>query len=244
MRQFICSILLFSLFSPSFAQGEWAAVASQNFNIRLQQIADSAMISWFGDIGFPSHFEMDCLQNPCEKGYLYANLMVSDKPCAEAPQDSCKEAIISFRYKKEGVPLQIKMMVSMQNGRDVVYVSNYQFGKKQFSYAEQSLLSIDEMEKKMKSAFPNDSLKLIPGSQMLSFSNQRIQSPTSGSTTLPKFSDPGYRLLKETPAGKNWQGGFIYNAYDPNPRQLQKMYYFNASTGDLLWVTEVYETTN
>lgn len=238
------SIVLFLLPFHFFAQNDSALLPTVDYNIRLKQIADSAMISWFGDIGFPSHFEMDCMQNPCEKGYLYAGLMVSDKPCAEAPQDSCKEAIVSFRYKKEGVPLHIKMLVRLLEGRDNVYVENFQFGKKQFSYAEQSLLSIDEMENKIKSALPNDSLKLVPGSQMLSFTNQRIQSPTSGSNTIPQFSDPGYRLLKETPAGKNWQGGFMYNAYDPNPRQIQKMYYFDASTGDLLWVTEVYETTN
>lgn len=227
-----------------FAQMNNGEMQVVDFNVQLKQIADSAMVSWFGDIGFPTHFEMECLQNPCEKGYLYAGLMVTDKPCAQEPQDSCKEAIISFRYKKQGVPLQIKMMVSKQDGRDLVYVMNYQFGKKQFTYAEQSLLSIEEIQKKIKSAVPNDSLKLILGDRMLSFSNARIQPPSAQVEDHRKVKDPGYRLLKETNAGKNWKGGFIYNAYDPNPRQLQKIYYFDASTGELLWVTEVYVTTN
>jgi hypothetical protein len=44
--------------------------------------------------------------------------------------------------------------------------------------------------------------------------------------------------------GKSWKGGFIYTADSTDSRQLQKMYFFDVSAGERLWIAEVYNVTN
>ena len=52
------------------------------------------------------------------------------------------------------------------------------------------------------------------------------------------------RLIRETKAGKNWKNGFIYSTQSQNPRKPKRIYQFDAVTGKLLWITEIYKVTN
>lgn len=217
---------------------------SIDFNSRLKYLADSAMINWFGEVGFKKNFMMSCLQNPCEVGYLYANIMESDKPCATKPQNACKEAIITYNHLKKGVNLTLKMMVSLKENGEFIYLQQYNFGNNKFTLQQQNLLSIDEIQKKIKAQFPNDEIKLISYPNALTYSNSRIKEPDAVKESFKLKKDPGYRLIKESDFGEKWKSGFIYTACSTNLSQLQKMYYFDASTGNLLWITEVYKVTN
>ena len=81
---------------------EWTKSAL-DYNIKLKQLADSTMKSIFGETGFYKNFAMTCLQNPCENGYFYNNTFVSNNPCSTKPQDSCKEAIITYSFTKKSM---------------------------------------------------------------------------------------------------------------------------------------------
>jgi hypothetical protein len=221
---------------------EWKELAT-DYNIQLKKLADSTMKNIFGEIGFSKNFTMSCLQNPCAKGYLYTNTLVSNNPCTSQPQDSCKEAIITYNYIKKGVPLAIKMLVAMKENGDYIYLENNQYGKKKITMEQQNILSIAEIKAKIKKQFPKDSLSIFTGNNALSFSHTPIQQPDS-KVKGKMDRDPGYRLIKETTAGKNWKGGFTYIASKHDPKKLQKIYHFDAVTGKLLCITEIYKVTN
>lgn len=240
MKLIKCLIPFLLLPVHIYAQDKDTFKLSPDFNSRLKYLADSTMISWFGEIGFKNNFTMNCLQNPCVKGYMHANIMVSDKPCTTEPQDSCKEAIITYSHLKEGVNLTLKMMVSLTENGEFVYLQHYNFGKNKFTLQQQNLLSINEIQEKIKTQFPNEDLNLLTYPNAITYSNSRIQEPEP--SIMKK--DPGYRLIKESDVGEKWKSGFIYTAYSTDPLKRQKMYYFDASTGKLLWITEVYSVTH
>ena len=211
-----------------------------DYNIRLKYLADSTMKKIFGDIGFLKNFTMTCLQNPCAKGYLYANTMETNNPCTTQPQSSCKEAIITYSYVKKGVPLTIKMLVSLKDNGEYVYIENNPYGKKEISIEQQKLLSMVEIQANINNQYPTDSLSVING---ISFSHTRIQQPESNDKDKLN-SDPGFRVIKETNSGKNWAGGFSYIASSLDQKKSQKIYHFDATTGELLWITEIYNVPN
>jgi len=222
--------------------GEWMALAT-DYNIQLKQLADSTMKSIFGEIGFSSNFTMSCLQNPCAKGYQYDNSLVSNNPCASEPQDSCKEAIVTYHFVKKDVPFTIKMLITLKENGAVVYIENNQFGSKQISIEKQHLLSISEIQTIISKKFPKDSIIILADNKTLVYSHTRIQQPESkGKGKLNR--DSGKRLIKETKAGKNWESGFIYSAQSFNPRKPKRIYHFDAVTGKLLWITEICKVTN
>lgn len=212
---------------------------SPDFNIRLKYLADSSMINWFGENGFKNNFILNCIQNPCNSGDLHGNnTLISDRPCASEPQDSCKDAIITYRHVKDGVPLILKMLVRLTENREFVYLQHYIFGDNKFTLEQQNILSLNEIQGKIKKQFSDDDLKLITYPNAITYSNSRIQKPAGA--TYPLHKDPGFTLITESEAGKNWKSGFIYTAYTTEPRKLQKHYYFDATTGELLWITEIY----
>ncbi len=210
-----------------------------NYNLRLKYLADSTMKGLFGEIGFKNNFIMTCLQNPCTEGYLYANTLETNNPCTTQPQNTCKEAIVTYNYSKKGVPLTIKMLITLKENGEYVYIENNQFGKKEISIKKQNLLSLAEIKTKINHRFPKDSLAILGNNKSLSYSHTRIQQPET--KHADKFnSGPGYRIIKETRAGKVWENGFIYTAYGRNPNKLQRIYFFDAVTGKLLWITEIH----
>lgn len=223
--------------------GEWTESAT-DYNIQLKQLADSTMKSIFGEIGFSKNFTISCLQNPCAKGYQYANTLVSNAPCATEPQDSCKEAIITYNYVEKDVPLTIKMLITIKENGEIVYIENNQYGSKQISIEKQNLLSISEIQKIISKKFPKDSLVILASNKALIYSYTRIQRPQAKVEGNKLNRDPGYRLLKETRYGKKWENGFIYSSQSHNPRKSNRIYHFDAVTGELLWITEIYKVTN
>jgi hypothetical protein len=197
----------------------------------------------FGETGFSKNFTMSCLQNPCSKGYLYANTLVSNNPCTTEPQDSCKEAIITYSYVKKGVPLSIKILVSLKDNGEYVYIENNQFGSKEINIAKQNLLTVSEIQKIITKKFPKDSLTILADNKTLLYSHTRSQQ--TASTDNAKFnSATKKRLIRETKAGKNWKNGFIYSTQSQNPRKPKRIYQFDAVSGKLLWITEIYKVTN
>jgi hypothetical protein len=214
-----------------------------DYNIQLKKLADSTMKHIFGENGFAKNFTMSCLQNPCAKGFLYANALVSNNPCTSQPQDSCKEAIITYRYVKKDVPLTIKMLVTIKENRETVYIEKNQYGSKQISIEQQNLLSIPEIQKTISKKFPKDSLVLLADNRSLVYSHTRIDQPERSSNDKLQ-RDPGYRLIKQTRAGKNWEGGFSYIAGSKHPKKSKRIYHFDATTGQLLFITEMYSVTN
>lgn len=214
-----------------------------NYNIRLQYIADSTMKSLFGEIGFKKYFKTTCLQNPCEDGYFYANTMVTNKPCTTQPQSTCKEAIVTYKYVNQDVPLTVKMLITIKDNGDYIYIEDNQYGKKEIAIEKQNLLSTEEMKFKINQLFPNHSISMPANDNILTYFNTPIKQPEN--KQYDKINrDPGYRLIKETIAGKSWKNGFVYTAFSSNPNKLQQVYFFNAVSGELLWITEIYVTTN
>lgn len=222
---------------------EWYKSAT-DYNIRLKQLADSTMKSIFGEVGFDKYFTMSCLQNPCEKGYLYNNTLASNKPCSTEPQDSCKEAIVTYNFVNKDVPLAIKMLVTIKENGEIVYIENNQYGSKQISIEKQNLLTVTEFQKSIAQKFPKDSLVVFAGNNALVYSHTRISKPKAGDEGNKLNRDPGYRLIKETRYGKNWKNGFVYRAQSNCRRKSQRIYHFDAVTGKLLWITEIYAVTN
>ncbi len=214
-----------------------------DYNIRLKYLADSTMKSIFGETGFSKNFTMSCLQNPCEKGYLYANIFESNKPCSTEPQDNCKEAIITYSFISKNVPLTVKMLITMKENGNFVNIENNPYGKNKIAIEKQKLLSISEIQKIITNKFPQDSLEILPFGNALRYSNDRVKQPEfkDGEDKLNRY--PGYRLLKETKAGENWENGFIYIARSNDQKMLNKVYHLDAVTGELLWITEIYNVT-
>jgi len=217
---------------------------AKNFNIQLKHLADSTMKSIFGEIGFSKNFTISCFQNPCEKGYLYANTFESNKPCSDEPQDRCKEAIITYSFIRKDVPLTVKMIITVRENGNFVNIENNPYGKNKLTIEKQNLLSISEIQKIITNKFPKDSLEILPYGKALVYSNTRIKLPVFKDEGNKLNRDPGYRLIKETKAGENWEIGFIYIVRSNDQKRLNRVYHFDAVTGELLWITEVYNVTN
>jgi hypothetical protein len=215
-----------------------------DYNIRLKYLADSTMKSVFGETGFSKNFTMSCLQNPCEKGYLYANTFESDKPCSTEPQDNCKEAIITYSFISKNVPLTMKMLITIKENGNFVNIENNPYGKNEITIEKQNLLSISEIQKIINKKFPKDSLEILPFGNALGYSNARVKQPEYKDEGSKWNRDPGYRLIKETKAGENWENGFIYRARSNDQKMLNRVYHFDAVAGELLWITEIYNVTN
>jgi len=241
MNKIILLIAFISQTINPFAQPEDGNSLAKNFNIQLKYLADSSMKSIFGELGFSKNFTMSCLQNPCEKGYFYNNTFVSNKPCSIEPQDSCKEAIISYRFVKSDIPLTVKILVTIMENGNYVNIENNPFGKNKISIEKQNLLSTDEIRKIITNRFPKDSLEILPHGNALVYSNSRIKQPEFNDEGNKLSRDPGYRLIMESKAGKKWENGFIYIARSNDAKMLNRVYYFDAVTGDLLFITEVYK---
>lgn len=210
-----------------------------NYNARLKYLADSTMKRIFGNTGFSKNFKMTCLKNPCVKGYQYANMLESNNPCTSEPQDSCKEAIITYAFVKKDVPLTIKMLVTIKENAEIVYIENNQYRNKEISIEQQNILSIPELRKKIRHQLSKDSF-FIPAAKNVSYAHTRIEQPES-SVKDKMYRDPGYKLIKETKAGKKWERGFIYSAQKHDPKTQKRIYHFDAVTGELLWITEVHK---
>lgn len=226
-----------------FAQHEGEYALPINHNIQLKHLADSAMKSIFGETGFSKNFVMSCLQNPCEKGYFYNGTFESNKPCSTEPQDSCKEAIVSYRFAKSDIPFTVEILVTIMANGNFVHIENNPFGKNKIALEKQNLLGADEIQKIISKKFPKDSIRIFTDNETLAYVHNRIRLPeTKDNGKLNR--DSGKRLIKETKAGKNWENGFIYGAQSHNPRKPKRMYYFDAVTGKLLWITEIYKVTN
>ncbi len=223
--------------------GEWTEPAT-DYNIQLKQLADSTMKGIFGEIGFSKNFTMSCLQNPCAKGYQYANTLASNNPCTSEPQDSCKEAIVTYSFVKKDVPLTIKMLVTIRENGKLVYIVNNHYGSEEISMESQNLLSVAQIQKIITRKLPKDSLTVFPDNNALVYSQTRIQQPEYRNEGNKLNRDPGYRLIKESKAGKNWENGFIYIARSNVPGRTKSVYHFDAVTGKLLWITEFYNVTS
>jgi hypothetical protein len=216
----------------------------ENFNLQLQSLADSTMKSIFGEIGFSRNFTLSCLKNPCEKGYWYANRFESNKPCSTEPQDSCREAIITYSFIKNDVPLSVRMLVTMHAGGNVVTIEDNPYGKSKVTLDQQNLITVSALESILARKFPKDSLTVFDANRALHYAYGRIQRPETRDEGHKLNRDPGYRLIKETKAGATWENGFIYSVGSNNPRKRQSVYHFDAVSGALLWITEVYNVTN
>ena len=135
------------------------------------------MKSIFGEIGFSKNFTLSCLQNPCAKGYQYANTFASNNPCASEPQDSCKEAIATYNFVKKDVPLTIKILITIKENGNFVNIENNQYGKNEITIEKQNLLSITEIQKIIHNKFHKHSLEILPFGNALRYSNTPLKQP-------------------------------------------------------------------
>jgi hypothetical protein len=209
-----------------------------DFNQRLKYLADSTMIRHFGLVGFKRNFMMSCLQNPCMQGFAHANILETGNPCSDGPQDTCKEAVVTYNYVKQGVPLAIKMLVVMQEAGEYVYIKNNQFGTNEISLQQQNLLTTEAMRAQIRRQFPRDSLWMPTDNRALIYVTSGILR-----AVLKKEATTGrgHRTdrIKMSGAGKKWDGGFIYTAYGRKSPGILKVYQFDATTGRLLWVESI-----
>ncbi len=213
-----------------------------DYNVRLLHLGDSAMKKIFGEFGFSRNFILTCIQNPCEKGYFYANVLESSRPCAMAPQDTCKEAILTYRYANTDVPLTIKMVVSMKDAGNFVYIENNQYGKNTVPFEKQNILSLTAIKKILADDFAKDSLTILSDYRSLVYSSASSFKPLKNQDPSDIYSVS--KLVKETKAGKNWESGFIYTAYSNHPKLSNRIYHFDALTGNLLWITSFHNVPN
>jgi hypothetical protein len=209
-----------------------------DYNLRLKHLADSTMARIFGNIGFKKHFSMTCLQNPCVKNYMYANTFTTDNPCTTQPQSHCKEAIITYEYAKNGVPLKIRMLVTMKENGDYVQIEDNPFGRNEISFEKQQILTLDEIKARIEKHHPGNDLSVEGSRSPLAYSHARIKQPEIKSTDT-KHSYPGYKILRETAEGENWENGFVYIAHSTNANKSNRLFTFDAVTGKLLWITEI-----
>jgi hypothetical protein len=214
-----------------------------DYNTRLKYLGDSTMKRIFGEEGFSKNFVLFCLQNPCEKGYTYANMGASERPCSTQPQDSCNEAIVTYTFTKAGVPLIVKMLIAINEAGNKVYIENNHFGKEQISLPRQELLSVEELLRKISRKYPNNSILITADSRSLFYAG-KLNMTTETNVSGKQNSTSKKRIVSETAAGKRWNGGFIYVAYENPPNKKQRIFYFDAVTGELLVIFEVYKTIN
>jgi len=208
-----------------------------DYNKRLNYLADSTMKALFGSTGFKKNFVMHCLQNPCEPGYSYANTFYSSNPCTTAPQGNCKEAIITYKYRKKGVPLSLKMLITIGEENENIQIENLFFGNREISIENQNLLSIEEIRSMFKLQIPMDSLSINYKDYSLLYSIAPIYQIERSFINQNKELD--FKILKETEAGKKWQNGFVYETKKIGANQQTHIYTFDAVSGSLLWVTEM-----
>lgn len=208
-----------------------------DYNQRLQYLADSTMKTLFGVAGFKKHFEMNCLQNPCTPGYAYANTFYSNKPCTTLPQNQCKEAIISYKYTKKGVPLSIKLLVSIGENNQNIQIENLNLRNSVISLENQNLLSLDELFSKVTLELPSENLTYNAKDYSLSYCHASINQKERFAIDHGKEVD--FRIVNVTDAGKTWKNGFVYETKKSETNQNPHLYAFDAATGKLLWVTEL-----
>lgn len=213
---------------------------SENFNIRLKHAADSTMKQIFGEAGFSQNFTMTCFQNPCEPGYLYANTFVSQKPCSTEPQNNCKEALVTYSFVQKDVPLSVKIRITLKDNGTYADIENNPFYSGPVSLDQQNLLSTTEIQKIIAENFRKDSLEILPYGNALVYYNSRIQQPEFNKKDDKFARDPGYRLIEESKAGALWEHGFVYIARSNRLKDQTRVHHFDAISGDLLWITEVY----
>jgi len=208
-----------------------------DYNIRLNYLADSTMKALFGSTGFKKNFEMHCLQNPCQPGYSYANSFYSNNPCTTAPQSNCKEAIVTYKYRKNGVPLTLKMLITLGEENQNIQMENLFFGNREISIENQNLLSIEEILSKIKLQLPTENLPINYTEYSITFSLAPIYQIER--SLINHNKDPDFRIIKETEEGKKWQNGFVYKTKKTGANQQPNIYTFDAVSGRLLWVIEI-----
>jgi hypothetical protein len=173
---------------------------------------------------------------------MYANTFVTSNPCSFVPQSTCKEALVTYAFVKTGVPLSIKLSVVILPNGERVFIENNPFGQKEIALEKQNILSLDEIRCEINRQFPKENLAMYNDQNALGYMHG-LKKPASNDYDKT-HRDPGFRVIQETKAGKNWENGFIYYAYSTDERQLQRVYHFDATTGELLMITEVYKTAN
>lgn len=216
---------------------------SIDYNIRLRYLTDSSMKGIFGKEGFKKNFAITCLQNPCDKGYMYANTFTTDKPCTTIPQNTCKEALITYNYMNRNVPLQLKFLVTIKDNGEFVQLENNQFGRQEIPIEKQNILSTDEIKVKIKQQFPTDSIFLVGYNNPLAYSSNAPSVPNSAPFNKTNH-DAGFKTITETTDAKKWTGGFIYTAHNRNPNKLPLICTFDATNGKLLWVRQIYQVAD
>jgi hypothetical protein len=102
---------------------------------------------------------------------------------------------------------------------------------------------LTKVNKTINKKFSKDSIVILPYGNALFYSNTRIKQPEYKDEGNKLNRDPGYRLIKVSKAGKNWENGFVYIARSNDPKMLNRVYHFDAVTGNLLWITEIYSVT-
>ena len=208
-----------------------------DYNLRLQYLADSTMKSLFGVAGFKKHFEMHCLQIPCKPGYYYANTFYSNDPCTTAPQNRCKEAIISYKYTKSAVPLTIKLLVSFGEENQNIQIENLNLGSRKISPENQNLLTLEEILTKIKLELPSEKLPNNAKEYSLSYLLNSIEQLER--LAINQGKEIEFRIINVTDAGKTWRNGFVYETKIIETNQKPHLYTFDAVSGKLLWVAEL-----
>jgi len=141
------------------------------------------------------------------------------------------------------VPLTVKMLITMTENGNFVNIENNPYGKNEITTEKQNLLSITEIQTIINQKFPEDSLVIIPYGNALAYSTTGIKQPQYNDEGSKLNRDPGYRLIMQSQAEKNWENGFVYIARSNDPKMLKRVYHFDAVTGNLLWITEIYSVT-
>lgn len=204
------------------------------------RLADSVMISIFGEVGFKQFFKLECFKDLCIKNDTGKYL----QPCDTNQLSNCTEANITYTYINNKVPMKIEMY-SFYNGKNKyckpIVLWNYLTMQIPINHLQ--LLSPDEIIKRKKRKFKKLNIVFSQNTN-IKYSINPIVEPLFKTypqdTTIKEY--PQHKVIK-LKAANNWKGGFYYIAYDSTydfkhddeKLHYQKQFLIDAETGEILY---------
>ncbi len=211
-----------------------------NSSNHLRQ-TDSFMMSVFGKEGFQRYFKVDCFKNKDNKTDTGKYL----QPCDTNQLSHCREALITYSYINQKVPLKIELNSYISEKYNYCNPSIvWPYLLTQIPLNHLQLLSPEEINKKFKKKFKKKSIVIILKNIIIRYSKNPSEDPTFINNKFDSSRGKyPHREIIVHKAAKNWNGGFYYLAYD-NKYSLdhddeklhhQKAYFIDATTGSILY---------
>lgn len=204
------------------------------------RLADSVMISIFGEVGFKQFFKVTCFKDLCKKNDTGKYL----QPCDTNQLSNCTEANITYTYINNKVPMKIEFYsIYREKNKYCKPIVVWNYLTMQIPINHLQLLSPDEIEIKFKKKFKKNNIvfslnNVVKYSINLSKELSIMYHPSD--STGKEY--PHNKIIKHK-AANDWNSGFYYMAYDSTyylkhdheKLHHQKLFIIDASTGEILY---------